>query len=108
MSTEARSDHDLLQAAYRQARGLGLVREDAQDCAQEFLVRLLAKPSARNEPLVWINRCAHNFACNYLRGLARRRATERRALEAARTNGSRSCLTPSTQPGPKTILLRQD
>jgi len=108
MPTSAPTDQDILQLVYRQARGLGLSREDAQDCAQEFLLRLLSHPSAHRESPSWLHRCIHNFACNYLRGIVRRRATEQRAADSGHVRGARTGLVPSAQPGPRTIVMQKD
>lgn len=107
MSAISLSDQSLLQLAYSHARRIGLAREDAQDCAQEFRVHLLrtALPSAPSSS--WLHRCAHNYACNYLRGLIRRRSTEQRYREHVTGAPQGGSVTMIRIPGPRTLTLRK-
>lgn len=101
-----------------QASRAGLQREDAQDCAMDFVVRLLGKQEASKntvpEPLVgrtaaWLQRCAHNHACNYARSLSRRRQREQSWTDRFGANGDLAEETRmATGPGPRTLVLRRE
>ena len=62
----------LYDVAHRQALRIGMRYEDAEDCAQEFVLRMLCrclhvlreKFAQANFPF-WLKRCAHNHALNY-------------------------------------------
>lgn len=90
------------------ASRMGLRHDEAQDCAVEFLEHIFK----RNQPIpssAWLHRCAHNFACNYVRALARRRAkeqtwSERYADNAEQQRDSHAAPTP----GPKTLFLQKE
>lgn len=67
----------LYDVAHRQALRIGMRYDDAEDCAQEFVLRMLRrylhvlreKFAQANFPF-WLKRCAHNHALNFLRKLA--------------------------------------
>lgn len=100
----APSNEQVLAAGYYQAMRLGLPREEAQDCAMDFVVHMLSMPmelsSAKSS--AWLHRCAHNYACNFGRSLARRRKRESawddELLQELPTSG----------PGPKTQFIRKE
>lgn len=101
------SDLQMLQVAYNRARRLGLTREDSQDCAQEFRVHFLRTPVPDGASTAWLNRCAHNYACNYLRSMVRRKSTEQKYTD--QIVGSKHCRAGAEVyfPGPRTLTLRK-
>ena len=107
MPTIPLSSHDLLQIAYSHARRVGLPREDAQDCAQEFRVHLLRTPWPGSDASAWLHRCAHNYACNYLRGLMRRQTAEQKYSEHVTGTRPGANIPMVRLPGPRTLTLRK-
>jgi RNA polymerase sigma factor (sigma-70 family) len=100
--------------AYQQANRMSLQREEAEDCAMEFMRRVLSLPPTTRptapftpETLLWLHRCARNHASNHVRRLARRRQTERTWTEcfgAAAERFSQSCMARGA--GPRTLTMR--
>lgn len=98
----AAANRQLYLVAYSQARHRGLGREDAQDCAMEFvqrLVKLSPRPAGLDSP-AWVMRCAQNHAISFARSLQRRRKHEQAAAPTP------PVATPG--PGPKTLALRRE
>lgn len=96
--------------AFFQATRLGLLREDAQDCAMDFVARLLG--SGNTLPAcstAWLNRCARNHASNYARNVGRRQQKEKSWTERYGEDGDRLAQAhASATPGPKTLTMRKE
>jgi DNA-directed RNA polymerase specialized sigma24 family protein len=91
------SERSLLHFAYRIARRQGLDEDDAQDCAIEFVERMLLDETRAvalaRMPDAWVHRCATNYAHNYRR--ARQRVRTWEAGEVA-TTGKHELISPDT------------
>src|SRR5437016_2091098 len=73
----------VLAVARHHARRFGISADDVEDCAMDFVERMLDKDRRATYltlPLdhrdAWLHRCAMNHACNFSRGLSRRRHRE--------------------------------
>jgi RNA polymerase sigma factor (sigma-70 family) len=97
---------DIVRIAYRHARQIGLSREDAQDCAMDFRLHLHNSSHSHPDNLAWLHRCAHNYACNYLRTQVRRSSRERNWVESSTGPLQRPTDVPQP-PGPRTLTLRK-
>jgi RNA polymerase sigma factor (sigma-70 family) len=87
---------------------LGLRREDAEDCAMEFVLRLLRLPPPETYSSAWLHRCAYNHACNYVRTLRRRRQREVCSAAQSESQADQLHAYPASNPGPKTLTLRKE
>lgn len=70
-------------SVYRAARHLGLQPDDAEDCAQMAVLRLLQAtgpnlvlPAGVNHPRAWLRACARHVVADFMRSLAARRKDE--------------------------------
>lgn len=96
------TNRHLYLVAYNQARRKGLGREDAQDCAMEFvqrLVKLTPRPAGLDSP-AWVLRCAQNHTTSFVRVLQRRLSHERSTAPTPPV--------AAPGPGPKTLALRRE
>jgi RNA polymerase sigma factor (sigma-70 family) len=106
------SSDEIVRIAYRHARQFKLAHEDAQDCAMDFRLHLQTIPNPQTENLGWLHRCAHNYACNYLRTQIRRSQRERTwaenyaGMEQPLTGAAQPVITVQP-PGPRTLTLRK-
>src|SRR5579871_2420076 len=105
-TTTQTTEDEIVRIAYRHARQLGLSREDAQDCAMDFRLHLQNSANPHPENPAWLHRCAHNFACNYLRTQIRRSRRERNWAERS-TGATLPSSGTSQPPGPRTLTLRK-
>jgi DNA-directed RNA polymerase specialized sigma24 family protein len=77
-NSETRFCQHVLVVGMAHARRQGLDAEDCQDCAMEFVERMLSVLHARGPALLlhpnlaaWLAVCAHHHACNFRRALHR-------------------------------------
>jgi RNA polymerase sigma factor (sigma-70 family) len=85
----------LRDVTYRYARGQGFPEEDAKDCAQEAVVRMLEAYGPALEPRVsvrnlhaWLRACARHHVVDYARRLAAERQYTIPSPEAVGADGS--------------------
>ena len=100
-----------LRVGRAQARRAGLGRDEAEDCAIEFALRLFARRGENGGggvtllPPLWLHRSARNFAYNWRRGLLRRQWHEGVPLDEVEAGMSSSAEAAQEALDPHRLVL---
>lgn len=99
-------NQEVFHVAYQQARRIGMKLEDAQDCAMDFVVRLLKPENPTAPSVAWLHRCAYNHACSFRRTIVRRQKHESSSSEPYHEEVAQAF--GGYRPGPKTLMMRKE
>lgn len=100
---------DALRLAQRCSRRAGLNAEDAEDCAAQFVERMLTASPPTSNAGAWLRRCARNHIVDYMRARGRRLTHECRWPETISGSGqSVASDFPDGAPGADANLLRDE
>ncbi len=106
---EPNSLDDASRLARRGGRRAGLNAEDAEDCAAQFVERMLTASPPTSNAGAWLRRCARNHVVDCIRARGRRLSHECDWPETISESGqSMPCDYPGETPGADADLLRNE
>jgi len=106
---EPNSLDDASRLARRGGRRAGLNAEDAEDCAAQFVERMLTASPPTSNAGAWLRRCARNHVVDCIRARGRRLAHECCWPETVSDSGQSVALDyPDEAPGADADLLRDE